>query len=384
MVWVGRLCYDRFTLLIFGQGAKNTLRFDVEEVEKFLVEIENDSSTRFSSVRGPFTIFTATGYDSDQASTFGLLSPESDFQEPNGLESDYRKPEQHIDLIVVQSPHRQQHDVLDLLSSTSQDNSHDVCSDLIRESTKELTEVSEPIQGERYRNRCFTSRSHTSPRPVSFPANQPVQHMSEFSETNALFCHYSVNVTDILQPLFHPDNPYRSFYVPAAVEGLFGSETTVRAEVPNVKKCIFHSLIATAAFHLSGHNLAPKYHKIGIRHWQRALQCMQLALMEDSPVVTYRNCMVALFSLVTIGVSLHAIFKPSYSELTRKQVMEGTIIDFRIHIQAMMSLQRSRANWTILGPETVRLNQMSMFLSLLANTTSCNPLPEYRPQLREL
>ena len=295
-------------LLILRQGPESTLNFDDEEIDHFLSEIENASSIRLSSVCGPFAIFTATCHKSEQASISELPSPEPDSDESNALECNGQTLNQDNDLAIVQSPHRQQFDALDSLSSVVQNNSHDAALDLIREPAQELIQVSENanIGSEQCHGHHITSTPFTSSRFIPFLCRQPQQHMSDYPETDALLHHYSANVSDILQPLFHPDNPYRSIYVPAALEGLFGSESTIKVAVPNVKRCIFHSLIATAAFHLSGCNSAPKYHKIGIRHRQVALQCMQLALNEGRSQVYYRHFMVALFSLITIGVSIHS------------------------------------------------------------------------------
>lgn len=224
------------------------------------------------------------------------------------MESDEETLDQNNDVAIAQSPHWQQLDALDSLSSVVQNNSHNAALDLIGESAQECIQVSENanIDREQCQDHHLNCTSFTSsPWPVPFLCRQPQQHMSEYPEADALLRHYSVNISDILQPVFHPDNPYRSIYVPAAVEGLLGSESTIEVAVPNVKRCIFHSLIATAAFHLTGCNSAPKYHNIGIRHRQMALQCMQLALNGGRFQVNYRHFMIALFSLITIGVSIH-------------------------------------------------------------------------------
>lgn len=64
--------------------------------------------------------------------------------------------------------------------------------------------------------------------------------------------------------------------------------------------------------------------------------------------------------------------------------MEGSIIDFQFHIQAMLELRKSRQHWKIMSSETARLNEMSSFMMLIANSTSCYPplLPDF-PHYRE-
>lgn len=54
--------------------------------------------------------------------------------------------------------------------------------------------------------------------------------------------------------------------------------------------------------------------------------------------------------------------------------MEGQILDFHVHIQAMIELRKSRRDWKILSYKTRQLNDMSRFLILLSRTTS-NSLP---------
>ncbi|KAJ5134303.1 hypothetical protein N7526_005668 [Penicillium atrosanguineum] len=188
-------------------------------------------------------------------------------------------------------------------------------------------------------------------------------HICDNPETNLLFHHYSLYVANVLQPLSHIENPYRSLYVPAALEGSVDVLFPAKNVAASVRLCIFHSLVATAAFHMSSCNPAQSgYHKTGILHRQKALRCMQLALAEGASQSSYRHLMVALCSLLTIGV------------------MEGSIIDFQIHIQAMLDLRKSRQHWKIMSSETSRLNEMSSFMMLIANTTSCHlpSLPDFQ------
>lgn len=133
---------------------------------------------------------------------------------------------------------------------------------------------------------------------------QPQIYLSEDPKTNSLFHHYSLHVADILQPLSHPSNPYLSIYVPAAIEGLSEVLKAARVAAPSVKLCTFHALVATAAFHLhSCNSFSTQYHNIGVVHRQIALQCMQLALGDDINKSSYKDLMMAMLSLITIGVS---------------------------------------------------------------------------------
>ena len=56
--------------------------------------------------------------------------------------------------------------------------------------------------------------------------------------------------------------------------------------------------------------------------------------------------------------------------------MEGSIIDFRIHLQGISNIQGPRRKWQQITAGTRQLNTQSAFLNLLARTTSpCTPSP---------
>lgn len=151
-----------------------------------------------------------------------------------------------------------------------------------------------------------TPMRYTTAQSVFCLWNQPQTRICDNPETELLFNHYSLHVANILQPLSHIANPYRSLYVPAALEG---SMETAKNAAPNVSLCIFHSLVATAAFHMSSCNPPMhRYQKTGILHRQMALRCMQLALAEGTSHSNYRQFMVALCSLLTIGVRIAGLF----------------------------------------------------------------------------
>ncbi|KAJ5247252.1 hypothetical protein N7468_002235 [Penicillium chermesinum] len=198
---------------------------------------------------------------------------------------------------------------------------------------------------------------------------QPQFLFLEGPKTNALFDYYSTRVANVLQPLSHPENPYRSIYVPLAVEGVFEMGQIAKMVAPCVKICTFHAIIATAAFHMHGSDVSgsSEYHKIGHVQRQMALKCMQLALLDETLPTNYQSFMTAMMSLLTVGV------------------MEGRILDFHVHIQAMIELRKSRRDWKILSSQTRQLNDMSRFLILLSRTTSHSiPAPITLDDRREI
>ncbi|GAB1197223.1 hypothetical protein APSETT444_006514 [Aspergillus pseudonomiae] len=188
---------------------------------------------------------------------------------------------------------------------------------------------------------------------------QPQLFLSSNYKANELFHHYVTNVAEVLLPVSHPGNPYRSLYAPAALEGSLYFQSGPFNAAPNIGLCIFHSLISASAFHLHRcHGFNSEYHRLGIMHRQVALQSLQMVLMKEIPGLEYKTLLVALLSMVTIGV------------------MEGSIIDFRIHLQGISNIQGPRHKWQQISAGTRQLNTQSAFLNLLARTTSpCTPSP---------
>jgi hypothetical protein len=133
--------------------------------------------------------------------------------------------------------------------------------------------------------------------------HQPQLYISDDPIIDRLLHHYSLYVANLLQPLSHPRNPYQSIYMPIALESLQQPSPGRPIPALNLKRCLFHSIIATSAFHLHTCNsFASSFCKMGIVHRQIALRCMQLAIERDTSHCYYKEFMIALLSLITIGV----------------------------------------------------------------------------------
>jgi arginine metabolism regulation protein II len=122
-----------------------------------------------------------------------------------------------------------------------------------------------------------------------------------------LLHHYQTHVADLLQPVFHDRNPWRTTYFPFALQGCPDS---IMAQIPQapsgVFSSLFHSLISAAAFHLR--NLldgSPKYHKIGLQHRAKALHALNssIGLVTPTRPEQYTVYITAMLALVTIDVS---------------------------------------------------------------------------------
>jgi Fungal specific transcription factor domain len=125
-------------------------------------------------------------------------------------------------------------------------------------------------------------------------------------DTRHLMHHYFNTVTYLLQPITYPQNPYRTLYVPAALAGSSMSMSRANRAADVVNASVFHALLAASAFHLYSEipSNADYYYSLGIRHRQIALQGVQRALASAMSTGQYRNLLIAILALVTIGVCL--------------------------------------------------------------------------------
>lgn len=117
-----------------------------------------------------------------------------------------------------------------------------------------------------------------------------------------LMHHYVENIASLLQPIPHPQNPYRKLYVPAALQAISEWLPKAKMATPTVSSVIFHSLIASSAFHLG--NCGPeqtRFLTLGSQHRQLALHCLQSAINPAMATSEYKLLMVAMLSMVTIS-----------------------------------------------------------------------------------
>lgn len=132
------------------------------------------------------------------------------------------------------------------------------------------------------------------------------------SDTSMLMYHYMNHVAELLQPVLHPQNPWRTTYFRFALEGCNGTvsgHTSLSLSTTKVSTAIFHGVLSSAAFHLRNATVdSNKYHKLGLQHRAKALQALNaaLALPQDSQL--YTVYLTAMLSLVTIDVGPPLIF----------------------------------------------------------------------------
>ena len=125
-------------------------------------------------------------------------------------------------------------------------------------------------------------------------------------ETSRLLFYYKDRVAGLLQPVLHPNNPWRTTYLPFALEGrpdLFLAQNGNRTCMAST--AIFHSLLSSAAFHLrNASGGSEKFHKLGLRYRTKALQALNAALIQSDNSHLYTVQLIAMLSLVTIDVSI--------------------------------------------------------------------------------
>ncbi|KAE8423816.1 fungal-specific transcription factor domain-containing protein [Aspergillus pseudocaelatus] len=174
-----------------------------------------------------------------------------------------------------------------------------------------------------------------------------------------LINHYAEHVAHLMQPVAHQNNPFRSLYLPLAIEGSFyleryrdlGGNMSARAAV-------FHSLLTTAAFHVLGLGLQNRdLERLAFHHKQQALVALRCALSKKRS--TYKELMIGVLSLVSMDI------------------LDGGVHDHWIHLEAGFRLQASRHHSPLISRETGQLNAICTMLRLFAQTAQPNmePLP---------
>lgn len=127
--------------------------------------------------------------------------------------------------------------------------------------------------------------------------------LSRDSSIDQLMHHYVVNITDLLQPVSHPENPYRTLYAPAALEVISGLLDNTPAAKATMHNALYHSVLAAAAHHLgSCTSESSKYKKLGAQHKDQALLMLRKSIDPARPASNYKTLLITMLSLVTIEV----------------------------------------------------------------------------------
>jgi hypothetical protein len=124
-------------------------------------------------------------------------------------------------------------------------------------------------------------------------------------ESSMLMHHYTNHIADILQPVLHPNNPWRTTYIPIALEGTSDVQVARNSgSISYAAIALSHSLQASAAFHLQRLTASSEhFHRLGVHHREKSLWALREALTDASDLHRYKVYMAAMLSLVTIDVS---------------------------------------------------------------------------------
>ncbi|KAL1887908.1 arginine metabolism regulation protein II [Sporothrix stenoceras] len=181
------------------------------------------------------------------------------------------------------------------------------------------------------------------------------------SQTAYLLYHFTNHVAELLQPVHHPGNPWRTTYFSFALEGcpdLWLAQTSTNP-ASHASLSLFHSLLSSAAFHLrNATDGSVDYHRLALHHRIKALQALNAATPQPSNQQLYLIHLTAMLSLVTVDT------------------MAGEDSDFPVHLKACYQLKKPPALLDQDGAEVEgsgsnsQIYSICRFLTLLARTTS--------------
>ncbi|EAW11079.1 Zn(II)2Cys6 transcription factor [Aspergillus clavatus NRRL 1] len=187
--------------------------------------------------------------------------------------------------------------------------------------------------------------------------------MSLYIDTDVaeLMDNYIHVVADLLQPARHTQNPYRSIYVPRAMEAAAsGWVVGVGGTSSQGGTALFHALLAVSAFHMHQNQPdIPRYQRLGRLHRLKAVESLQKSLAEGESAADYHTTMSAMLSMVSIDL------------------MEGSMTEFWIHLEGCEKLRLSLQNSQLCSSRHDQLLTICSFMSTLSRST--NPYLEPKP-----
>ncbi|KAJ5952241.1 uncharacterized protein N7479_010654 [Penicillium vulpinum] len=199
--------------------------------------------------------------------------------------------------------------------------------------------------------------SYSRERPLTLPPSPQIgisMPLFKDHKTSMLMYHYKNHVAELLQPVFHPRNPWRTTYLPFALEGcpdLCLVQNT--GPTSGVSISLFHSILSSAAFHLRNvMDGSREYHNLGLQHRAKALRALKFSLVAPKDSQQYTVYLTAILSLVTIDT------------------MTGEDSDFPIHLKGCRQLQKPDNASEALDDSSRQVSSICHFLSLLARTTA--------------
>ncbi|RKK21810.1 hypothetical protein BFJ66_g9975 [Fusarium oxysporum f. sp. cepae] len=351
--------------------------YDAETIERFLLNIDQQVDHGLPSCQGPFSAFTTTRAKSDQVvtPTSRGLTPQAALATKAHLSTVINPPQPEDTVLYEEGLQKDDSDLApssalwlpsNLATSPSSSSPTDIDElfniNAIGDSSPNEDEPEASLIaghddigiGEKDDPALETS---LVPRGGNNIIVRQLDHvLSGNRQQDYLIKHYYTHVAAVLLPLNHFDNPFRSLYLPTAMEGLFCHNANTTTSRETACTALYQSLLASASYHRWQCNKQDiAYHELGTKYRTSSIQLLQVALTQAPPTANYQALMLAVLSLVTIGV------------------LSGECDDFRMHIQAATQLRSLRSQWRLLSRSSRRLNELGAFLALLSETTSSDP-----------
>ncbi|KAH8897156.1 hypothetical protein GQ53DRAFT_506543 [Thozetella sp. PMI_491] len=179
--------------------------------------------------------------------------------------------------------------------------------------------------------------------------------LSRDAQTSMLLHHYVNHVAELLQPVLHPKNPWRTTYFPFALAGRTELALCQEGATPSTfaSTALFHGLVSAAAFHLrNATNGSTEFHQLGLQHRIKALRALNATVVSPDDPLPHTIYLTAMLSLVTIDT------------------VTGEDSDYPIHLEACRQLQEQPRYYSTLEDSSRQVNSIFRILSLLARTTA--------------
>ncbi|KAL2845866.1 fungal-specific transcription factor domain-containing protein [Aspergillus pseudoustus] len=213
----------------------------------------------------------------------------------------------------------------------------------------------------------MTSLNEADDEETSIASSPQIDHAVVLAEglpmyadtvTAELMHNYIHVVADLLQPAHHTHNPYRSLYVPKAMEAAAATLFVGVGGTPSrAGTALFHALLAVSAFQMHRHRPdQAQYNSMGRTHRIMAIESLQRSLAGPGVSTDSHTTMSAILSMASIDL------------------MEGSMTDFWIHLagceklRAVMVIQSGEPKTTHLS-QTAQLLTTSAFMSTLSRST---------------
>ncbi|CEI60048.1 unnamed protein product [Fusarium venenatum] len=339
-----------------------------ETIDMFLSHIDLDTQEGSSSRQGPFSVFSVREIsppEMDMSHTISESSPATTISQYGELlYYNQLKPlvEHHVACQLPQSAVPDLYfDTEILLSSEPSGSSFELFSGVEYTSTStsltdQVPAIKCPLNQQSSIAEANSDKTNSQNTSVVETGITQFRCIFKDSDISFLMSHYDTHVASLLMPVSHSENPFRRLYLSTAIEGMMYHDSSVTTSKGMAYIALYQSLLASASFHRWNCDQRQIMHReTGAKYRYRAIQSLKNAVSEAGSVANYQILMMAILSLVTIGV------------------LSGEGEEFRLHIEAATQLRNARSRWKLMSRPSQQLNQVGTFLALLSRTMLFKP-----------